>query len=283
MNELVDASSAAVGQVVGTFATFPLDVIKTKLQALKVGEKAKSSFQVLREENLLRMYLSKFPTKALQQGSSRFTYYFIYSFVRRVFRRMLRRKELGTLMNLLVGYLAGLINVVFLCPMERVSTRVMVGGREEKSPTSSVSIVRSIYEREGIYGFYAGWTSTFYTATNPAIQNTVYDQIRNALLGGRSKLGNVESFVLGAISKMAATFVTYPVVRSKTLMNASDESEEKSVIEVTLDVYRNEGASGLYRGIRPTLAKGIFQSAFMLMVREQVDHATRRAFGMDRR
>ena len=185
-------------------------------------------------------------------------------------------------MNLLVGYLAGLINVVFLCPMERVTTRVMVGGSEEKG-RDLISVCRAVYERDGISGFYTGWTSTFYTATNPAIQNTVYDQVRHTLLGGRSKLGNLESFVLGAVSKMAATFCTYPVVRSKTLMNASDESEEKSVLHVTLDVYQNEGISGLYRGIRPTLAKGVLQSAFMLMVREQVDHATRRAFGMARR
>ena len=98
MDELVDASSAAVGQVVGTFATFPLDVVKTKLQASSIGskQKRKSLFEVLVEENLFRMYLSKFPTKALQQGSSRFTYYFIYSFVQRVFRRILRKQKLGT-------------------------------------------------------------------------------------------------------------------------------------------------------------------------------------------
>ena len=95
MNEIVDASSAGVGQVVGTFVTFPLDVVKTKLQASSIGSKKKSLFDVLREENLFRMYLSKFPIKALQQGSSRFTYYFIYSFVQRMFRIMLRKKKLG--------------------------------------------------------------------------------------------------------------------------------------------------------------------------------------------
>ena len=188
-------------------------------------------------------------------------------------------------MNLLVGYLAGLINVVFLCPMERITTRVMVAGSETKEGTRSdfLSVVHSVYESQGIWGFYTGWTSTFYTATNPAIQNTVYDQVRHTLLGERAKLGSFESFVLGAVSKMAATFCTYPVVRSKTLMNVSEESKEESVLEVTLNVYRNEGVSGLYRGIRPTLAKGVLQSAFMLMVREQVDHMTRRAFGMTRR
>ena len=36
-------------------------------------------------------------------------------------------------------------------------------------------------------------------------------------------------------------------------------------------MYRNEGVSGLYRGIRPTLASGVLQSAFMLRWR---DHAT---------
>ena len=32
MDELVVATSAAAGQVVGTFVTFPLDVVKTRIQ-----------------------------------------------------------------------------------------------------------------------------------------------------------------------------------------------------------------------------------------------------------
>ena len=114
-------------------------------------------------------------------------------------------------MNLLVGYLAGLINVVFLCPMERVTTRVMVGGSEEKG-RDLISVCRAVYERDGISGFYTGWTSTFYTATNPAIQNTVYDQVRHAYLEDAQNWKFRE--FLGAVSKMS-TFLPSAVRRRR--------------------------------------------------------------------
>jgi len=147
-------------------------------------------------------------------------------------------------------------------------------------------VVCDIYSRHGIRGFYFGWTSTFYTAMNPAIQNTVFDQIRTLLLNDRQRLDLMESFTLGAFSKALATIATYPAVRAKTLiqnMIPENGSAPPNVFNSILDIFAKDGMLGLLRGIEPTLQKGVLQSAFMLMVREHVDHATRAFFGMARR
>ena len=208
MDEIVNASSAAIGQVVGTFASFPLDVAKTKLQATRAGNSPKVKVGLINayvgQENLLRMYWQKFPTKALQQGSSRFTYYFIYAFLRNRYLRWVRTRKIGYIANILLGYFAAIINVIFLAPMESVATRVLVADASSSSGYDSsgpgmLAVARDIYRHHGIRGFYFGWTSTFYSAMNPAIQNTVFDQFRERLLRGRGRLGFVESFTLGAV------------------------------------------------------------------------------------
>ena len=44
---------------------------------------------------------------------------------------------------------------------------------------------------------------------NPIIQYTVFEQIKN-FIAKKRQLGNFDFFLLGAISKLAATSITYP-------------------------------------------------------------------------
>jgi hypothetical protein len=107
MDELVVATSAAVGQVVGVFIVFPLDVVKTRIQVqkvadpeeLEVGKSHSKSHdtsgrrhvaipegpfaalrRMIREEGVLKVW-ARFPAKGVQQGLTRFTYYWIYTWV----------------------------------------------------------------------------------------------------------------------------------------------------------------------------------------------------------
>ena len=301
MDELVVATSAALGQVVGTFVTFPLHVVKTRLQAKNVGEGLSDGTvatlaRMLREDGVLGM-LALFPSKGFQQGASRFTYYFIYQSVINRFRQLTGRRTYGTVANLCLGYVSGLLNTVFLSPLETISTRVLAA----KRPTGMVAATRRVLGESGVAGFYYGWTATFYSSTNPAIQNTAYDQLKRLLLRGRPALGFAEAFWLGAFTKALATVVTYPPTRVKAMIqNRSSSSSsssstsslpsaggggggdrgQSSVAAVMVAIHRTEGVAGLYSGLTTTLLKGVLQAAFMLMVKERVDYATRVAFGM---
>lgn len=190
------------------------------------------------------------------------------------------RSKLTYLANILIGYAAAILNVVFLAPMEKIATRVLVDDHSQ----GLVAVARDIHREEGVKGFYVGWTSTFYVAWNPAIQNAVFDQMRLSLLRDRAKLDLLESFALGAFSKAVATCLTYPAVRVKTLLqSASDGGDGRSMLASISDIFAEDGVVGIFRGINPTLQKGVIQSAFMLMVRERVDFVVRALLGMARR
>jgi len=110
---------------------------------------------------------------------------------------------------------------------------------------------------------------------NPALSNTIFDRLKKILLKEREYLGYFESFVLGAFGKACATTITYPAIRSKSILQrgAGFEKMERmpSVFEVTALNFRIGGLAGVYQGMGATLSKSILQSAFMLMVREQIE------------
>merc|ERR1712100_1522 len=82
-------------------------------------------------------------------------------------------------------------------------------------------------EKEGIMGFYRGWETTFLVSVNPAVQNTVFDQIKAILLKSSQGvgLGYWQSFWLGAFAKAVATFVTYPVTRAKLMIQCNRDDK----------------------------------------------------------
>jgi hypothetical protein len=287
MDELVVATSAAVGQVVGTFVTFPLDIVKTRQQATTIGSCQKETLvEGLRRlivEDGISGVLALFPSKGIQQGLSRFTYYYLYQSVINRYKGFAGVEKLGTVANLLLGYLAGLLNTVFLSPLETVSTRVLAS----KSPLTMSRATADVIKESGLAGFYYGWSATYYSSCNPAIQNTAYDQIKLLLLRGRAVLGFAESFWLGAFTKALATFLTYPPSRVKSLIQNMPSVDkdgnavaDPSVFGMMVTIHEQEGTAGLYSGLTATLVKGVLQAAFMLAVKERLDHATRVAFGM---
>jgi hypothetical protein len=75
--DLAAAFSGAVGQFVGTMFTFPLDVVKTRMMAVTgKASQLEMMMTMFKEDGVLGVY-SRFPSKGLQQGTTRFTYYYV--------------------------------------------------------------------------------------------------------------------------------------------------------------------------------------------------------------
>lgn len=212
---------------------------------------------------------------------SRFSYFYIAATIQRwykVFFNHSKQQKMSTAALLLCGYAAGICNTVVIEPLELVHTRVLASSH--KTPLGIRDVVSQVYSTRGIAGFYSGWESTFYTSASPAIQNTVFDQARVLLLRGRSSLGWIESFWLGALAKVIATNITFPMMRAKTVVNNTASTPPPTIYGVVEAAYRSQGIAGVYQGLAPTLTKGVLQSAVMLTVKERLDRAVRAAFGV---
>ncbi|PKI74071.1 hypothetical protein CRG98_005549 [Punica granatum] len=131
--------------------------------------------------------------------------------------------------------------------------------------------------------------------SNPAIQYTVFDQLKLRLLKRNQNEGDKGSspvalsafsaFMLGAISKTIATILTYPAIRCKIMIQAAESAEgkdkkarpsktRKSIPQVALWIMKGEGPLGFFKGLRAQILKTVLSSALLLMIKEKINATT---------
>lgn len=163
-----------------------------------------------------------------------------------------------------------------------------------------------------------GFLPALLLCTNPAIQYTMFENLKSALLQHRSsqqheaknRLTMAEAFVSGMISKFFATMMTYPLIRAKVLLMVSSpdvfEDDDcsrvgsygsngfanstnqkrtnkypRSLPLLLISIFRNDGIRGMYRGCSVQLLHTIMKSALMLMIRERITSVCHQLFLKD--
>lgn len=82
-----------------------------------------------------------------------------------------------------------------------------------------IQVVLKIFKEEGIAGFWKGIFPALILVSNPIIQYTVFEKLKEKFQNWKqTALGPLDFFVLGAISKLAATSITYPYIVVKSRM-----------------------------------------------------------------
>ena len=173
---------------------------------------------------------------------------------------------------------------------------------------------RSISSLQNIFELWNGITPALLLCSNPSINFTVYDVVkehvlsykRNRLHMSKSSSGKItmmEAFCIGLIAKFAATVATYPLIRAKVMLmvakkkyqkkevlahksssfdsahrnkNSSKKSEMASMIQILCHIYTKDGIKGLYKGCGLQLIHTMLKSALLMMVRERIAATTKR-------
>lgn len=78
-----------------------------------------------------------------------------------------------------------------------------------QKPFTFVQMAQKILKEEGVVGFFKGVIPALVLVINPVIQFTAFERLKVLLEKGRT-LTTFDFFVLGAVSKLLATGLTYP-------------------------------------------------------------------------
>ncbi|KAG5647018.1 hypothetical protein DXG03_001743 [Asterophora parasitica] len=227
LTPLGEALAGALGGCFSTAVVYPLDVAKTRIQALPSNGKGKGKDNLSMLSVLIRIYktegifglyrgfgatmLNTFSMRELHLRRSEndfahlqwpeYAYFFFYSLVRNSYIARLTRKlppgsklpPLSTAAELLLGALAGGLAQIFTIPVSVIATRQQVGKlnstSEGPSDDSFIGVAREIIAEEGVGGLWLGIKPGLVLTVNPAITYGVFERVKSLILLAQAKAG----------------------------------------------------------------------------------------------
>ena len=224
---------------------------------------------------------------ASQSAIEKFIYFYSYETIIKLYQGE-NSDDLGTVANLVIGYVAEFGHLPITMPLDQSLTRFQ---SQSSGPDtrSYLQCMRDIYSEKGLAGFYKGMDAQLVLCLKPAIQFTVFDQLKNFYLKKLQKQGlkasvltALQAFILGAVARAVATFCVFPYTRSKMILysgggkaagveQAAEGPKRPTTIPgVMMDVLSKQGVTGLYQGLGAELGRGVLSAALMLMVKEKL-------------
>lgn len=299
---LVEAASGAAGGLLSTTILYPLDTCKTKYQAeVQAGGQQKYRYlsDVLWEAistGQIHSLYQGLGTKNLQSVISQFIYFYSYSYFKRFYLNRSKKKYMETKVNLLIAAAAGACTSLITQPLDTASARMQTS-EFGKSKGLWQTLSEGSWEKA-----FDGVGVSLLLTSNPAIQYTVFEQLKRRLLVKQKRNQNdsvtadsspvvisaFAAFLLGAFSKTVATIVTYPAIRCKVMIQRAETEDEnklkmngwnrekqpKQVVDALRIIWRNEGPSGFYKGLSAQILKTVLSAALLLMIKEKTSRST---------
>ncbi|NXO18362.1 PM34 protein, partial [Oriolus oriolus] len=292
---LVHAVSGAVGSMTAMTVFFPLDTARLRLQ---VDEKRKSKttpavlLEIIKEEGLLAPYRGWFPVIS-SLCCSNFVYFYTFNSLKALW---VKGQHSTTGKDLVLGVVAGVVNVLLTTPLWVVNTRLKLQGakfrNEDIVPTNYRGIIDAFHQIIRDEGVLALWNGTFPSLLlvfNPAIQFMFYEGFKRKLLKKQLQLTSLDAFVIGAIAKAFATTLTYPLQTVQSILRfgrhrLNPENRTlgslRNVLYLLQQRVRRFGLMGLYKGLEAKLLQTVLTAALMFLVYEKLTAATFTVMGL---
>ncbi|GMI80836.1 peroxisomal NAD carrier, peroxisomal membrane protein 38, ABERRANT PEROXISOME MORPHOLOGY 3 [Hibiscus trionum] len=268
--------------------------------------------QVVKQEGWERLYGGLTPSLVGTAASQGVYYYFYQIFRSKAETAALQSQKrgigdgsVGMLSSLVVAALAGCVNVLLTNPIWVVVTRMQTHTKISKNDHSNNSlaatapeetvlpvidplsygashVIQEVYDEAGVLGFWRGVLPTLIMVSNPSIQFMLYETMLKKLKKRRSlKQGNngvtaLEIFLLGALAKLGATVVTYPLLVVKSRLQAKQVTtgdkrhHYKGTLDAILKMIRYEGFAGFYKGMSTKIVQSVLAAAVLFMVKEEL-------------
>lgn len=317
---LINGLAGAGGGIIAQLITYPLQTVNTRQQTDRDPKKEKRKagtveqmYQVVQQEGWGRLYGGLTPSLVGTACSQGVYYYFYQIFRSKAEAKALRRKKegagdgsVGMLSSLMVAAMSGCVNVLLTNPIWVVVTRMQT--HTKKSPSDKVGplvseqaivsgiepppyatshAVQEVFDEAGLWGFWKGVFPTLVMVSNPSIQFMLYETLlknlkrRRALNNSNKGVTALEVFLLGALAKLGATVVTYPLLvvkarlQAKQAIGVDKKHQYKGTLDAILKMIRYEGVNGFYRGMSTKIVQSVLAAAVLFMVKEELVNGAR--------
>lgn len=271
----VHACAGGAGGLVSMTLTYPLMAISTRAAVDRSKHPSETLLnavsKVIAKEGISGLY-DGLSSSLIGIGVTNFVYYFFFEGSRDFIVTSKRltgahvTSQLSTLESIVAGLISGTATAVISNPIWVINTRQTVRGNKQANSDAApgtpaapvvrrlsfLATLRNVVEKDGVLALWRGLGPALVLVTNPVLQYTVFEQIKNWVVRSRTALGrkgellsDLDFFLLGAISKLVATSITYPQIvikaRQQALSNEMPKNERANVWSAMTDVVKDEG------------------------------------------
>lgn len=161
---------------------------------------------------------------------------------------------------LIAGAFAGGVEGFATYPFEYLKTQTQFAHRTAGKPPGLWAITKTTYARHGIPGFYSGVGALVAgNSLKAGVRFLSYDSFKQMLVDKDGKLSGPRSLLAGlGAGMMEALFAVTPSETIKTKL-IDDQKREvpryRGLIHGTVQIVKEEGLSGIYRGLGPVAAR----------------------------
>ncbi|ETI24637.1 hypothetical protein G647_04006 [Cladophialophora carrionii CBS 160.54] len=286
-DNIAHALAGAGGGLLAMTLTYPLITLSTRAQV--ESKRADTSTlaavrHIINREGLGGLYAG-LDSALFGISVTNFVYYYWYEWTRAFFEKAAitagrASKKLTTVESMIAGAIAGSATVLLTNPIWVVNTRMtarksdstedqLPGGEKRPSKKqSTIGTFLSLLRDEGPSSLFAGVLPALVLVINPILQYTIYEQLRN-VIEKRRKVGPKDAFYLGAIGKLLATTITYPYITVKSRAHVATKDDPHEGMWKSLNkIVKDEGYSGLYKGIVPKVSQSVLTAAFLFAFKD---------------
>lgn len=318
---LINGLAGAGGGIIAQLLTYPLQTVNTRQQTDRDPKKEKRKSgtieqmcQVVKHEGWGRLYGGLTPSLVGTAASQGVYYYFYQIFRNKAEATALKHKKrgvgdgsVGMFSSLVVAALSGCVNVLLTNPIWVVVTRMQTHTKKFQ-PQQNVPIpseeailaatepplygtrhaIQEVFDEAGVLGFWKGLFPTLIMVSNPSIQFMLYETLLKKLKERRASSKNgskgvtaLEIFLLGALAKLGATVVTYPLLVVKSRLQAKQvtggdkQHQYKGTLDAFMKMIRYEGFYGFYKGMSTKIFQSVLAAAVLFMVKEEIASGVR--------
>nr|XP_023015906.1 mitochondrial glutamate carrier 1-like [Leptinotarsa decemlineata] len=181
-----------------------------------------------------------------------------------------KQSNFSLLPKIINGGIAGIVGVTCVFPLDLVKTRIQnqqIGKHGEKMYDNIIDAFRKTYKNEGFFGMYKGSSVNILLITpEKAIKLAGNDFFRFHLRTRDGRLPLYRQMLAGGLAGMCQIFITTPMELLKIQMQDAGRVATKegnklgkkiSATKLTMDLLKNRGFFGLFKGIRATLIRDV--------------------------
>jgi len=256
---------------------YPIDTIKTHIQALPVkpGNTGYTTYTVTKQiiarhgvgglfKGLTAVAAGAAPSHAIQ--------YSIYELFK--FKFIGNDTSHQPLKVGIAGAISAMVSEAVACPMDVVKQRLQLQMNDYKG---LFDCTKRIWVKEGLRGFYAGYTTTLVMSVPyNIVYFASYESLKKIITPFEKNIKDersyelVDSLVAGGGAGMMAAAFTNPFDVAKTrLQTQGDVGKHYSgMVDAMKTIWKEEGTAGYLRGIKPRIVFHSMSSAIVWSVYE---------------